>query len=142
MIQTCKPKAAEILLLTVGAGIPAFLLLVMILVFLRGTIDPLTSEKTDFGIILLGFVLSLFAFRILPIIGGSKAIRRKRWPFYLWISIITLIYIPALATAFGVLAVISTVSLAPTIIYFIVAVIPLLAMPPLVLIACTRWEFA
>jgi hypothetical protein len=113
----------------------------MILVFLRGDIDPSINEKTDTGVILFGSVLLLFALWILPIIGGNKAIKRKRWNFCLWASIITLIYIPAITPAFGILAVNSSISLAPTIIYYVVAAIPLLVIPALVLIACSKQEF-
>ena len=47
MTQTCKPKIAGVLLTIVGAGIPVLVLLVMILVFLRGNIDPLTDEINE-----------------------------------------------------------------------------------------------
>jgi len=141
LTQTCKPKAAGILLIIVGAGIPAFILLAMILVFLRSEIDPLTGEKTDTGVILFGSVLLLFALWILPIIGGNKAIKRKRWNLCLWTSIISLIYIPAIIPAFGILAINSSISLTSTFIYYVVAVIPLLAIPALVLIASSKQEF-
>ena len=142
MTQTCKPKAAGVPLITVGAGIPVFIFLAMILVFFRGEIDPLTSEKTDFGVILFGSVFLLFALWILPIVGGNNAIKRKRWNFCLWTSIIALIYIPAITPAFGILAVNSSISLAPTIIYYVVAIIPVLTIPALVLIASSKREFA
>ena len=125
MKQTCKPKVAGVLPITVGAGIPVLILLAMILVFLRNTIDPATEEKTDFSVILFGSVLLLFAFWILPVIGGNKAIRRKRWNLCLWTSIITLVYIPAIAPACGVLVVKLSILLASTTIYYIMAVIPL-----------------
>jgi len=141
LTQTYKPKVAGVLLIIVGAGIPAFILLAMILVFLRGEIDLLTGEKTDTGVILFGSVLLLFAFWILPIIGGNKAIKRKRWNLCLWTSIVTLVYIPAITPAFGILAINSSISLAPTIIYYVVAAIPLLAIPALVLIAGSKQEF-
>jgi len=141
LTRTFKPKIAGVLLIIVGAGIPVFILLAMILVFLRGEIDPLTGEKTDTGVILFGSVLLLFALWILPIIGGNKAIKRKRWKLCLWISIITLIYIPAITPAFGILAINSSISLTSTIIYYVVAVIPLLAIPALVLIAWSKQEF-
>ena len=141
MTQTCKPKIAGVLLTIVGAGIPVLVLLVMILVFLRGNIDPLTDEKTDTGVILFGAVILLFALWILPVIGGNTALKRKRWKLCLWTSIITLIYIPAITPAFGILAVNSTTSLFPTIFYYIVAALPLLTIPALVLIAWSKQEF-
>jgi len=141
LTQTCKPKVAGVLLTIVGAGIPALLLLVMILVFLQGEIEPLTGEKTDTDVILFGSVLLLFAFWILPIIGGNKAIKRKRWNLCLWTSIITVVYIPAITPAFGILEVNSSISLASTIIYYIVAVIPLLAIPALILLARSKRGF-
>ena len=141
MKQTYKPKTAGILLIIVGAGIPALLLLSMILVFLRETIDPSTGKITDFGIILLGSVLFLLALWVLPIIAGDKAIKRKKWNLCFWAAIISLIYIPAITPVFGILAINSSISFASTIVYYIVAVIPLLVIPALILLTVSKREF-
>jgi len=141
LTQTYKPKTAGILLIIIGIGIPALLILVLVLAFLRGEIDPFASDKSNFAIILSGSVLLLFALWILPIIGGDKAIKRKKWNFCRWTSIITLVYIPAISPTFGILAAKSYFSLAPTIVYCTVAAIPLLAIPALVLIVLSKPEF-
>lgn len=81
MKQNYKPKVTGVLLITLGAGIPLLILLVMLLVFPPDTIGPATIDKTDFGAILFMFVLLLFALWILPILGGNKATKQKGGTF-------------------------------------------------------------
>lgn len=140
MERTVKPGAAGILLLLMGVGIPVLLILAVALAFSRGSVSP-GAEGSDFLVVLFGSIVFFLALWILPIIGGGRALRRQRWNLCRWAAILSLVYIPLVTPVFTMLAVNTTASRASTVVYYIVAAVPLLAIPALVLIVQSRGEF-
>jgi hypothetical protein len=138
MEKTWKPKVAGIILITVGIGIPLLALIVTFPVY--GLFYPSDQYAFFTG----PFII--LAVWVLPLAGGIYALRRKKWRLALSGSITALCYI----VPFAILSVnlIRNVTkyqepdfLPMAILFCILLLITLLAIPATVFMAMSKKEF-
>jgi len=132
-----KPRVSGILLIIIGAGIPLCSVVFTILC----AIPPAAYAQT----VVLTIPLIIIAVWILPLYGGINALRRKNWRSALVGCIAGFFYIllPSLFlrtasvwTKWG-----NAQDSALTVSFYVLLLIPLLAIPTLVLIIMSKNEF-
>jgi len=138
MENTWKPKVAGIILITIGAGIPLLALIVTFPVY--GLFYP----SDQYAFFTLPFII--LAVWVLPLSGGIYAFRRRKWKLALASSITALCYI----VPFAILSVNlirnlirynESVMLPMTILFCLLLLITLPAIPATVFIAVSKKEF-
>ena len=134
METTWKPKVAGIILITIGVGIPLLALVVTYPVY--GLFYP----SDQYAFYTLPFII--LAAWVLPLAGGIYVLRRRKWGLTLAGSITALCYIvPFAVLSVNLIRYYDSIMLPMIILFCLLLLITLAAIPATAFIVMSRDEF-
>ena len=133
-MKTWKSQVAGIILTTIGISIPLLAIIVTFPVY--GLLYPSDQYLFTTGPVI---ILALWVF---PLVGGIFACRRRRWGLVLAGSIIALCYIvPFAILSANLIRYYDSIMLPMTILFCLLLIITLAAIPATVFIIISKAEF-